>query len=204
MPIVPLTWSELSLWTESKEDWNRRYILGLQEPANHYMQRGTDIHNMLFTGFREDEKERYTSDEIRVHDKILKTAGGLLAGEKWRHELKLEADLGGIPIKGYLDGFRPCDLLEVKTGARLWDEEIARKHGQLHFYDLLLIHNNLQIEQNLLLSCSTKNGACVLMDFPVSDEDLSKMIMLITEAHSWMVKADLWQRRISSKDRITV
>jgi len=127
-----------------------------------------------------------------------------MLGEGWEHEQYLEASLGGIPIKGYLDGKRPPQLLEVKSGARLWDKVRAETHGQLHFYDLLLNLNGIPIEENLLFSCSTVNGKCVLYRSKAHMEDAVEIQKRIKRAYEWMCRQGLWDCRLSSKQQTVV
>lgn len=212
MPLA-LTWSELDCWETDIDEWSRRYLLGFANEPSFQMKRGTFIHNMLFTKDRTGEKEAYTVGEIRIHDKILNEGSKLIteayysdigtAGH-WDHEEKREAHYGDIPIKGYLDGNRYGEVLEVKTGSQLWTQERADNHGQIFFYDILKNLTDGIVDANYLLTCSTTNGKCKMLIVYPDKKKCEDILRRIEIAYLWMMKEDFWDKRVGSKDRIAI
>jgi hypothetical protein len=200
----PVSWSELSTWEASREDWEKKYIWGLKEPPNFPMQRGTDIHHMIATGNRDVEKSRYTPDEIRVHDKIMQEFKTLIP-YSLIFEKEVVTEIDGIPIKGFWDGWAPEDfiLVEIKTGA-LWTEERVKDHGQLILYSLQAVHQEGVLPIVKLFTASTQNGKCKVMQHESSVEQMEGMKGRLRTFRDWCVTEKLWDKRLSSRETITV
>lgn len=114
----PLSWSAISSFQYSKEQWYRKYIQGITDPANSAMK------------FGKEWGERIASDpsympEIPRHSVF---------------EYKLEVALGGIPLIGYIDSYEPhTHLLEYKShGKNGWTQKRVDEHGQIDMYVLML------------------------------------------------------------------
>jgi len=128
----PLSYSQLSCWEYSKEEWMNRYILGIRSPMNATMEAGTRI-----------------GDAIGTDNCPLKTAQSKPhyvqpSGVK---EFKLSAKLGDIHLIGYADHFDPVARVlhenKTSTNKSRWSQPKANAHGQLTMYALILFltHN---------------------------------------------------------------
>jgi hypothetical protein len=114
----PLSWSAISSWNYSKEDWAKKYIDGEAPKSSKEMDWGKKIGKLL-------ETDPAYLPQVPRHSKM---------------EHKFSVNLSGIPLVGYADSF--CDkshkkLLEFKTGKKVWDQKRADEHGQITMYCLM-------------------------------------------------------------------
>lgn len=123
-----LSYSAIRLWQQSPERYRRKYYDGEQEVPTVYTTFGKRIAELLeardFTGYPALEKvPPYLVSEESV-----------------------EVDIGGVPIKGFIDLYEPDTFSfgEVKTGivhatnGPPWTAVKVRQHDQLPFYSLIL------------------------------------------------------------------
>ncbi len=113
----PLSWSAISSFDYSPEQWYDRYILGKQSTSAE-MEFGKAIGKRL-------ETEPSFLPMIPRESMM-------------EHPFKVV--MGGIMMVGYADSF--CDktfrkLREFKTGKKKWDQERADSHGQIDMYLLM-------------------------------------------------------------------
>lgn len=113
----PLSWSSLSSFEWSPEQWYERYILAKKEEPSEEMKFGKLV------------GERLASDPLFMpHIPRLGT-----------YEYELKCKLGKIPLTGFMDDFKaPNKMSEFKTGVKPWDQSRADSHGQIDMY--LLMH----------------------------------------------------------------
>jgi len=114
----PLSWSAISSWNYSKEDWAKKYIDGEVPKSSKEMDWGKKIGKLL-------ETDPTYLPQVPRHSKM---------------EHKFSVNLSGIPLVGYADSF--CDkshnkLLEFKTGKKAWDQKRTDEHGQITMYCLM-------------------------------------------------------------------
>jgi len=114
----PLSWSAISSWNYSKEDWAKKYIDGEAPKSSKEMDWGKKIGKLL-------ETDPAYLPQVPRHSKM---------------EHKFSVNLSGIPLVGYADSF--CDkshkkLLEFKTGKKPWDQKRSDEHGQITMYCLM-------------------------------------------------------------------
>jgi len=200
---IALTWSEFSSFKEDRDAWARAYILGFRDKPNHYMVRGTFLHEALFTGERKEESTKFTPDQIRVHDRILKE-GKKIMDEGWEHEKKIEYDWFDVPLKGYLDGWKSGEILEFKTGGQLWTEERVAEHGQLVFYSMLCEMAEIPSFTAKLLSASTQSGKCAMFQRTITRYEINSLKDEIMDVVGFMKNEGLWNKRLPRDQRIEV
>jgi hypothetical protein len=114
----PMSWSSISSWKYSKEDWANKYIDDAPKTSSPEMEFGKKIGKLLET------KADYLP-QVPRHSKM---------------EHKFMVKVGGIPLVGYADTF--CDntfkkLGEYKTGKKEWDQKRVDEHGQIDMYLLM-------------------------------------------------------------------
>ncbi len=115
----PLSWSQISCFEYSPQEWYSRYILREKQEESRAMKFGKDI----------GEKYPYEST--------------------FKTEYKLTAMLGDIALVGYIDAFdlENKKLIELKTGKK-WDKKKAQSHGQIDLYcAMLYIMHKIQPEE---------------------------------------------------------
>lgn len=114
----PLSWSSISSFLYSPEQWYIKYILGIEEPPSKEMLFGKVIGHRLET----------EPDFLPIITRY----------SKMEHPFK--CNFGKIPLIGFADTF--CDitfkkLSEFKTGKKKWDQKRVDSHGQLDMYLLM-------------------------------------------------------------------
>lgn len=182
--IKALSWSELDCWERSPENWYMTYVLGLKEPANPAMRRGTDLHRYLFAPSNKREimlfewEKLYNKGELRIN-KFIQGQYEALVEQKipdFQHEIRITQEIDNIPTCGYWDGFHENQsiILEVKTGAKVWTQKDAENHGQIHLYAAQWQCKNETVEVPWiwLFSASTENGRAALFQFKPNDKDM--------------------------------
>ena len=114
----PLSWSAISSWEYSPEQWYKRYILNEQEPPNAAMAFG-----------------KFVGEKLATDPTYLPQVPRLPVAEQ-----KLCVMFGKIPLVGYMDFYDPDthEMYEMKTGEKAWDRKRVEGHGQLDMYILML------------------------------------------------------------------
>lgn len=118
----PFSWSQLSAWEYSPEEWFARYVLGIPE---------RETPELIFG------KKFADAAELR------KPLAPITLLEKM--EKPLSAKLGTLELVGYADthgkkgsdGEPGCFFGEYKTGVKPWDQKRVDEHGQLTMYALM-------------------------------------------------------------------
>lgn len=124
LPKPYLSYSQFRLWKDNKDAYRRRYYFN--EPS-------WDTPETLFG--------RQIAKKLEQGDTVLSTVPRYDTPEH-----KIELEVGGIPLLGYLDSFHSTEhkILEYKTGHHSkdgkapWDRVKVQKHEQLDFYSLLV------------------------------------------------------------------
>jgi hypothetical protein len=129
-PARPMSWSSMSSFEYSPEQWYDNYVLGKKQSS-----REMTFGSMIDKKFQNDptflpEVERFP---------IL------------QHGMKvLFAD---IPLIGFSDGYDPGKrLMDLKTGKKPWDKVRADATGQLSMYSLMLYIQDKVKPEDLELS----------------------------------------------------
>ncbi len=125
----PMSWSCISAWRYSKEDWYEKYIENKQQKTSAEMLWGSKIGKKL-------ETDPTYLPQIPRHNKM---------------EHPFSVVFGGIPLCGYADSFCTITkkkLLEFKTGVKAWDQKRADEHQQIDMYLLMnYITNKIKPEE---------------------------------------------------------
>jgi len=118
----PFSWSQMSSFEYSADQWYRKYYLGETQKVSAEMDFGKDIGEKLAT-----------DPSFMPHI------------PRQKHmEYGVQVKLGDIELVGYFDSFDDLPeggiypLDEYKTGKKPWDQKRADSHGQITFYCLLL------------------------------------------------------------------
>lgn len=196
--MIPLSWSELDCWEQDREAWRRRYILGISDPANPSMKRGTLLHGLIQGTVKGDASP---TKEKEINKNIVEESNMLLGGG-WTWEKPVEVEIGGIMTKGYWDGRRDNVTLEIKTGHSLWTEQKVNNHGQLWFYAAQAEELGLKIDNFWLLSASTNSGKVIIYETTIGYAEKLAIQNRIRKAYEWMKCQKLLSKRLSSKDRL--
>lgn len=119
----PLSWSAMSSFRYSPEQWARKYLDGTQDPANKEMLYGNEIGTRLAT-------DPTFLPEVTRYDIF---------------EKKLTARINDIELIGFFDSFKEdaTAFAEYKTSSnpKKWTQKSAEDHGQLLFYKFLIWKN---------------------------------------------------------------
>lgn len=129
LPKGYLSYSQVHLWMTNKSAYRKKYYEG--EPSFETVE---TIFGKKIARIMEDPKE------IKKYPTLKKVPRYKVS------EYNIEVTIANIPIKGYLDSFRPKDLsfLEFKSGHTNkdgkppWNKVKVSKHDQLPFYSLLI------------------------------------------------------------------
>ena len=111
-----LSYSAISLWTKSREMYRKRYFEGIKFSDTVFTIAGKEIEKQIYAG-------KYP--EIPFW-------GG--------EQTKLQINIEGIPIIGYLDSFHKEELkfLDYKTSITPWTQFDVQKLEQLAFYNFMI------------------------------------------------------------------
>jgi len=127
----PLSWSAISSFNYSPEQWYKRYILNEVSEPSAEMEFGSKFAQSIEDG---------TCAVKELMDQLQK-----------KKEHKFSVVFNGIPLVGYGDAF--CNntfkkLDEVKTGYKEWDTKRVDEHGQITMYNLMnYITNRVRPEE---------------------------------------------------------
>lgn len=126
-----ISWTQVSMWRNSKDRYIRRYILGKDEDIRNS---GIDYGKKAADAFESGEE---TDDEmLNMVSKILPRY------EIMEHEIRvpLLTPNGSVDLLGKLDTFSPKTLQfrERKTGRIKWTQSKAERHFQLHHYQTMI------------------------------------------------------------------
>lgn len=144
----PLSWSALSSFEYSPEQWYSRYILKEKQDESKEMMFGKSIGKLL-------ETDPTFLPQIQRHSKM---------------EHPFNVVFSGIKLVGYADSF--CDktfrkLSEYKTGKKKWDQKRVDTHGQIDMYLLMNYITNkidpFEVEVTLVWMPTQETG-----DFSIS------------------------------------
>lgn len=111
------SWSQHSSFSYSPEQWYSRYILGEATPETPSLKFGKALSESVEWGTPMAPCLIYKSVEH-----------------------KLEGELDGLKLVGYMDSYDPDELkmCELKTGEKKWTADRVDKHQQLDFYAMIL------------------------------------------------------------------
>lgn len=117
-----VSWSQLSSFKYSKDQWANKYIYGHTESANNGMLYGNVV-----------------GDSLGTPESLVPNLNPYLVGIK---EYELKVKLNKHQLVGYCDHYCPNTLTlnENKTSQKLtrWDQTEVDNHGQLTMYALML------------------------------------------------------------------
>ena len=151
-PKPYLSWSQLSTWEYSVEDYRKKYILGEWDPPNKYMEFGKKFAEMLEKG------EKPT--DARLLNALNFMPDYPVREFKFGEFCKLK---GKKPIRLYciFDCLDPVNhkICEIKTG-KLWNQKKADEHGQVTFYAYAyyLKHNIIPQTELIWVATEEKDG----------------------------------------------
>jgi len=122
LPKKYLSYSAISLWYKSPEEFKKRYFLGQPSPTSPYMMFGKEVAEALESG-------SYPLIPRFTHS-----------------EFKIEVEVEGVKILGYLDSFEKDTgkIMEYKSGIPhkdgkpRWTQAEVQKLDQLPFYSMLV------------------------------------------------------------------
>lgn len=141
-----ISWSQYSLFKQNPEEYKRIYIDGEERFVSRQMLLGSAIH---------EDIEKGTS-EVEGIETIK-----LLIPKYQKHEYFVERTIEGVRMLGYIDLYsetkNKIKIGEIKTSVNPWTERMAKNHGQLKFYNLLVM-NNKPIETSLFWLETTRSG----------------------------------------------
>lgn len=133
LPKEYLSYSQYALWNSNKDAYRRRYYLNEKSPETAETIFGKKVGRYL----EELDKTAVTDEEREILNKVERYS---------KPEYKIEIDLEGTKLLGYLDSFDPKKkrFLEYKTshknkqGEDYWTHKKVQNHEQLDFYSLLV------------------------------------------------------------------
>lgn len=187
-----LSYSQLDCYLRDPMEYYRRYILGLQEPANERMKFGSIVHKALaeprFNWIKELKKEGFTSDYIRVVanalDKIERPA---------KREVRMLIKHKPIDLLVIIDGLNDNEIIEYKTCASHWTQARVDEHLQFDFYAYAYFLKYGKIPNLTLRSIHTGNGSVRSFTTKRYQKDFKELQTLI-ESTIDKIKNQVWQK----------
>jgi len=117
-----ISYSQFKLFMQSPESYKKVYIFGYRF-SNKYTEFGSKIHKVL--------EDRVATDEDG--EMALK-----LMPKAQKREVIVEAELGGVPVYGKIDGVNKTktgySIIDYKTSKKGWTQRQVDKSEQLTFY----------------------------------------------------------------------
>jgi hypothetical protein len=178
LPRPSLSYSSLSLWSRDRDKFRRRYYEGIKEPETVYTLFGKEIHKQI------EKDDKYKQFRLPVA------------------EQKMEAEVKGIKIVGYLDTYDPATHFfgDFKTGiakpdgSPRWTQVEVEKTEQLPFYSFLIQENH---------SFQAKNCFLVWLETQFRDNDKTfGGVKLGGERELELTgRYEVFERKIYQKDR---
>ena len=125
LPRKHISWSQISSLNWSAEQYKQTYIYNKRQDSI-FLTFGSEFHNAL----------EHRDKQVPEHFENIRTQ--IPTAEQ--SEVKMEANIDGIPIIGIYDGYNPAkrEIVEYKTGKK---ESMKSWHGQLSLYVLLHFQN---------------------------------------------------------------
>lgn len=112
----PLSWSAISSFEYSPEQWYSKYILNTPPEDNLAMAFGKK--------FAKSVEDRKPLVPVTIYKEV---------------EYPLKVVFNGIPMVGFIDTYEPHTAMrEYKTARTLWTQKKCNEHGQLSMYALML------------------------------------------------------------------
>lgn len=132
-----LSWSQISSFEYSPEDWYKSYFLGIKSPPSAEMLFGSKVGKQLETDpeylpmIPREETMEYKFEAI--------------------HKRKGKRD---IRLLGYADSFGEAvlKLREYKTGVKAWDQKRVDLHGQITMYLYMKYLRDKTMPEHILCS----------------------------------------------------
>jgi hypothetical protein len=184
LPRNYLSYSAISLWYSDREGFRMKYYEGIEPPGTDYTIYGSEIHKKIERG------------ELAVKDH---------PREKYKSEVRVEAEVDGIPVLGYLDLFNPKTkaVSDIKTGIPRpdgkprWTQSEVQKLDQLPFYHLIVRehYGKVQKTAKLIWLVTEWEEYCDTVEFDgmVLPSDTKRRLNLTGEQHVFSRKIDEWE-----------
>jgi len=129
LPKGYLSYSSMSLWSTSKEQYRQKYYSKFPEELD-----------TPFTRFGKEIAETLEDKKATKAHPVLSQIPLYPVREQ-----PLDHEIGGVPIKGFIDSFdrRHKKIIEIKTGIckdgkKPWDAVRVRRHEQILLYSMLV------------------------------------------------------------------
>lgn len=125
-----LSWTQISLWLRSPEQYKRRYFYGEEEVRTDRMDFGSQVSRVLETGEECDDE--------------LVNMLAMLLPKYEIPECEIQVPFmtpdGEVVLLGKMDTYRkdPLAFREYKTGTTKWSQKMAQGHKQLDHYAAIL------------------------------------------------------------------
>lgn len=178
LPKEYLSYSAISLWHTNKNQFRDRYYLNKKPIDTKYTLYGKFIH------------ESFDKDPANAH---------IPRYEPREHEIRLE--IGGVPIRGFIDSFNPDTLAfyEYKTGLigkdgeSRWTMQKVMEHKQLPFYSLLIREKYGSYNPNTVL---------ILLETEIKKNVLKKgnVDIILSEGLCLTGRSEMFCRKIDDKE----
>lgn len=197
-----LSWSEYWLFNNKPDDWYSEYILGIKSEPSREMLLGSICHS-AFEGkdWKTELKEKFfTPNYERTIQKLL--------DEVKLPEHKKEVWLGkygevypetDCPMTGRADGVcNEHNIIELKTGKSLWNEQRASEHQQLTWYSFLYLKQHGIYPLHTLVSMNIETGKHIIFTQTRNAEQVANLCDDIKRVVAEMKAKNLWDKRVST------
>ncbi len=206
-----ISYSEFSCFYEyGKEEYFKRYILGIQEPPTEPLIFGSIVHSVLSDdNYKwEEEIKKLTKFPQETYVRIIKKISSSVPRFK-EQEKSLFINLPEFDLYAGIDGVNPGETLaEYKTGKQFWTQEKADEHDQITHYILCW---KLETGEHLpcrLISINSANGKhkefYTYRTKEQLDEWMEKLINFKKELQEIQSESgkSWWESKCPSKSRI--
>ena len=126
-----LSYSAIDCWKKSKDEYRTRYYHGAPAFTSPFTIFGNKVHKMAEDG----------ELEIVGHNK------------EYQHEIKIETDIDGVNILGYIDMYHPDthSITDLKTSVNPWTQVMVQKLDQLTLYQILVKKMHRKVDKKASL-----------------------------------------------------
>jgi len=211
--VKALSYSEMSLFWEDRDEWRKRYIDGVKSEGTKPQQLGIIIHEFMETrdmavAVLKLGELGLPGRQLETVKRMLKQAWKLPLTKKCEHKSLVTLPNGEKLFMVY-DGFDPelRFITEYKTGNtdRYWNQNVVDGNEQLSFYAFGYYLDTRQFLRGMVVyAMNTTTGLIKAYPTTRGPMDLKVIADKIGTTIDRMQELDLWQKRISGKIRATV
>jgi len=205
-----ISYSEMYCFYEyGKDEYYKRYILGIQESPTEPLIFGSIVHELLANpkyNWREEIKKLMREPQdtyIRIIEKIIATVPCCE-----RHEVKLFIKQPEFCLFAGIDGVdnkinKDVNFLtEYKTGQAIWIKERVNESEQITMYTLCWFLETGNLLPYNLISISSKNGKSSEFKIHRTKSQIDEFYKKLLQFKKDLLELGFWDKKVKFNDRI--